>query len=262
MMAAALLAVACTGGSDDVNDVDEGVAGLLVRDGTLTVATSATRKPFAFTKDGEPAGFEIELMDEIADGLGVPVTYVDTPFGALFNALDDGAADAALATIEITPEREASVAFSRPYFVVHQVIVAPTGSEIAGIKDLADRSVAVQAASPSLRWAEEHAPGSAQLIAFPSLDGVLVAVSQGAAQAAIIGGPDATDALANSDDLTVAAELDAQEQYGVATAADADELTAAIDEQIDAIVSGGTYARLYRRWFAGPVPSELKPTDS
>jgi polar amino acid transport system substrate-binding protein len=71
-----------------------------------------------FVKDSpEPRGFSIELMDALAKRLGRPVVYERyETVGDILKAVEAGQADAAIAGISITAERERSVDFSTPMF--------------------------------------------------------------------------------------------------------------------------------------------------
>jgi ABC-type amino acid transport substrate-binding protein len=73
--------------------------------------------PFVFTDQDEPRGFSIDLWRAIAleAGLDYNFTLVDTVTDQL-EAVANGDADAAIAAITITEEREIVVDFSQPYY--------------------------------------------------------------------------------------------------------------------------------------------------
>jgi polar amino acid transport system substrate-binding protein len=74
-------------------------------------------EPFAFQKDGKAAGFSIELWDRLAKETNVEyeLVWVDSVAG-LIEALKKKEADAAIAAISITAERQAVVDFSQPFY--------------------------------------------------------------------------------------------------------------------------------------------------
>lgn len=78
---------------------------------------SVERPPFSYLKNGEPTGFSIDLMRELAERLGreVKFTYVDS-FSDMLAAVEAGEVDGAIANISITADREAVIDFSQPYF--------------------------------------------------------------------------------------------------------------------------------------------------
>ena len=82
----------------------------------FTVAT-IERKPFAFQNEEGWAGFSIDLWREIANELSIETRFIETEsFTELLSAVEDGAAQAAVANISITYEREERMDFSQPIF--------------------------------------------------------------------------------------------------------------------------------------------------
>lgn len=71
-----------------VEKVDGSKEYALVKDGTLTVGTSAEYAPFEYKDDnGDYQGFDLELIKAIADKLGLDVEYVNNDFDTLVPAL-------------------------------------------------------------------------------------------------------------------------------------------------------------------------------
>ena len=107
--------------SDDakVEKVDGSKEYALVKDGTLTVGTSAEYAPFEYKDDnGDYQGFDLELIKAIGDKLGLDVEYVNNDFDTLVPGVASGAKyDVAIAAITDTPEREKEVYFLR--FLLH-----------------------------------------------------------------------------------------------------------------------------------------------
>lgn len=87
--------------------------------GVLVVGTSAGYPPFEFTtkENGktEYVGFEMSLARQLAKDLGVKLEIKNMDFDSLLVALEAHKIDVAIAGINITPEREKSVDFSKAY---------------------------------------------------------------------------------------------------------------------------------------------------
>lgn len=82
----------------------------------LTVATRAI-PPFVFSDQGKLSGFSIDLWRGIASQLGVDSQFVEYPNVAdLLSAVKDGKANAGIAAISITAERQQQFDFSLPMF--------------------------------------------------------------------------------------------------------------------------------------------------
>jgi PAS domain S-box-containing protein len=77
----------------------------------------AVEAPYAFVDStGRVTGAIPELAREVARRLGVPVTFVQSDFGALLDQLEEGRYDVVAAGLFITPERARRVRFSVPSF--------------------------------------------------------------------------------------------------------------------------------------------------
>jgi polar amino acid transport system substrate-binding protein len=82
----------------------------------LVVVTTAVA-PFVLPKSDPPAGFSIDLWNEVARRMRVDFAWnVVLSESELLKAIERGEADVAIAAITMTPGREKVVDFSHPYF--------------------------------------------------------------------------------------------------------------------------------------------------
>ena len=82
----------------------------------LRVATAPVA-PFVLPNSDPPAGFSVDLWNELARRMGVEFTLIVLPSPSeLLPAVERGDADVAIAAITMTSEREKTVDFSHPYF--------------------------------------------------------------------------------------------------------------------------------------------------
>jgi ABC-type amino acid transport substrate-binding protein len=74
-------------------------------------------EPFVFTRGSERVGFSIDLWNAVAQSLHVDTAWVDVAsVDEQLQAVKSGVADAAIAAITITKERDRTVDFTQPYF--------------------------------------------------------------------------------------------------------------------------------------------------
>lgn len=86
------------------------------QDRVLRVATKPL-EPFVFEQVGGWAGFSIDLWAALAELLGLEYEWIDVETVTnQLEAVQNGTADLAIAGISMTPEREAVIDFSHPYF--------------------------------------------------------------------------------------------------------------------------------------------------
>ncbi len=83
----------------------------------LIVGTSADYPPFAFVRDGNIEGFDLDFIHAIAKELGYTVQIKDMPFSQLFPALRAKKIDVVIAALTATSDRMATMDFSMKYYL-------------------------------------------------------------------------------------------------------------------------------------------------
>jgi len=140
----AFLLVACGGAEEEVAESE----GAESEDGEITklvAGTDATYAPMEYIdEDGEIVGINIDIVDALAEELGIEVEYRNIGWEPLFPAVDNGEVDFAVSSITITEERQKEFDFTDPYYVANQLILVPEDSNVEGFQDLKDLRVAVQ----------------------------------------------------------------------------------------------------------------------
>ena len=89
------------------------------------VGTDATYAPFGFKdKDsGKLAGFDIDIINAIANEEGIEADIQNLNFDALLPALQSNTIDIAISDMTISEERVKSVDFSKPYYIAGNGLV-------------------------------------------------------------------------------------------------------------------------------------------
>jgi polar amino acid transport system substrate-binding protein len=118
--------------------------------GKLVVGTSADYPPYEFhllnDKEGDLVGIDIDIAKVIASELGVQLEVKDLIFSRIFQALDSGQIDMAIAGLSPTEERKKVASFSDVYYQAIQcVIIRKENAErIKTIEDLRGKKIGVQ----------------------------------------------------------------------------------------------------------------------
>jgi putative amino-acid transport system substrate-binding protein len=115
----------------------------------IRVGMSGGYFPFTFVRQDELQGFEVDLMNALAEKTGDTVEFSTMSFSGLIGALESGRIDTIANQITITPDRLAKFAFSQPYVYDGAQVVVKKGneSEITGVDSLRGRTVAVNLGS-------------------------------------------------------------------------------------------------------------------
>ena len=261
---AALLLAACGGGDDGGDATPAGDTGAggdaaaefdLVEDGTLTACSEVPYPPFEVEDGSKPSGyggFDIDLLQAIADNLGLELTIADVSFDALQSGttLVAGQCDVGASAITITEERKANLDFTDPYYDSLQSLLVPADSDIKGIDDLPGKNVAVQQGTTGQAYAEENAP-EANLSAFPGDGEMWPALQAGQVDAILQDLPVNVEHAKADENYVIVEEFDTGEQYGFALAkGEKPELLEAINTELKNLRDDGTYQEIYDSYFA------------
>ena len=109
--------------------------------GVLTIATEGTYRPFTYHEGGSGplVGYDVEVAQAVAKKLGVKAKFEETQFDAIFAGLEAHRFDVIANQVSITPDRQGTYEFSKPYTVSTGVIVVKSSNtsikSFAGLKD-------------------------------------------------------------------------------------------------------------------------------
>lgn len=260
-----VLVAACTSSDDGGSGSKTAAGGVqLVKAGQLTTCTHLPYPPFQSEIDGKVQGFDVSLIDLVADDLGVKQAIVDQPFenfktGGSLNA---GQCDLAAAGMTITEERKKNVDFSDPYFEATQAVLADRKSGISSFADLKGKKVGAQAQTTGEDYAKSQ---GLDPVSFESSDAVLNGLRTGQVEAVVIDYPVVQGWLkdkANADAFEVAEQINTGEQYGFTVKKGNDKLRQAINKAIKDAKADGTYKKLYERWIGPYDESAASPAAS
>jgi polar amino acid transport system substrate-binding protein len=245
----------CGGSSEPAAQGGDGEV-QLVNDGQLTTCTHLPYEPFQFQLGDEIVGFDVDMVDLVAQKLGVEQTIIDTPFDTIQSGadLDTGKCDIAAAAMTITETREQNLDFSDPYFEATQALLVPADSGITDASGLAGKKLGVQNGTTGQTYAQENVQG-AELVVFEDLGLLLTAVQTGTVDAAINDNGPLLDFAKKNPGLEVTTEFDTGEQYGFGVRTGNTALLEVVNETIAQAKSDGTYDRIYEKWF-GQGPSQ------
>ncbi|MEU0334503.1 transporter substrate-binding domain-containing protein [Streptomyces sp. NPDC006193] len=264
---AALVLAAAGCSSSDSGSGKTTVKGVhLAKAGQLTTCTHLPYPPFQSDVDGKVQGFDVSLIDLVAEDLGVKQKILDTPFenfktGAFLNS---GECDLAAAGMTITAERKKNVDFSDPYFEATQAVLVDRKSGLSSLADVKakGRKLGAQAQTTG----EDYVKGKGyDPISFESSDAVLNGLRTGQVQAVVIDYPVVQGWLkdkANADRFKVVDNLKTGEQYGFTVKKGNKALLAAVNKAIKDAKADGTYKKIYEKWIGPYNASVASPAAS
>lgn len=251
VIALALAVTACGEDEAATGDLD------LIAPGSLTVCTDAPYEPFEFQDENDEwTGFDMDLLHEITDNLGLELAVTVQPFDGIWLAPAAGTCDLVASAMTITEERAENALFSDPYFDADQSLLIRAGDEgtIASLDDLAGMTIAVQTGTTGADYAEENAPEDSTIQEFDEPAAMFLALQSSEVDAILQDFPvNAERALVEPDSFALTETFPTGEQYGFATSLDNTELIDAVNEQLATVTEDGTYDEVFATYFGEPV---------
>ncbi len=222
-------------------------------DGVIKMGVSADFPPFESYADDAVTfvGFDIDLMQEICNRLGMELQIQDMNFDAIVTAVQTGKLDVGVSGITITDERKESVAFSDPYFVASQSILVPKDSPITSYEDLinGDYTAGVQLGTTGDIMASEKISG--RVSQYEKYGDALAALLAGKNDCMVLD-TGVADAFAAANDLVVVGtfgEATDSENYGIAIAKENTELLEKVNGALAEMKEDGFIDELTAKYF-------------
>lgn len=258
LVVAAAALTACSGSTTpaESGSSEEGAGLGLVKDGVLTVATEGTYRPFSFHADGgtgDLTGFDVEIIQAVADELDLEVEFQETQWDAIFAGLDAGRFDVIANQVSINDEREEKYLFSTPYTVSPGVIVvAEDDDSISSFDDLNGKTTAQSLTS---NWYELATDSGATVEGVEGWAQAVELLRQGRVDATV------NDKLTFLDyektnspsGLKIAAETDDAGKQAFVFTKDKTALVEAIDGALEDLRADGTLAEISEKYFGEDV---------
>ena len=219
---------------------------------TLRVVTAATFPPREFVKDGKRTGFDIELVEALAEKMGKQVQWIDIDFKGLIPAVLANRADMAVSAIYITDERKKVVDFADSYYAGGLVVLTKKDGPVKTLKDLDGRNVSVQVGTKSVSYLKDNYP-QVKRVEVEKNQEMFNLVQVGRADAAVTGKPAAKLFAQSNPGLVVLDEQITTEDYGFAVSKQQPELTRALNEALKQVKQDGTYEKIVAKWLEAPA---------
>ena len=221
-------------------------------DDALVVATDATFPPFEFIDEETKAivGFDIDLMDAIAERAGLNITYQNVGWDPLLAGMADCQYDMAISAMTITEERAKAFSFSDPYINAGQIVIVAVGNEtINGPEDLVGATIGAQIGTTGAMEAE--AIQDSELKIYDTYEFAFLDLANGQIDAVIADYPTAVAFVnQNAGQLKVVGDVFTDENYGIAFCLGNDELITQVNTALAELQAEGLIEQLVSEWYA------------
>ncbi|HYH40288.1 MAG TPA: transporter substrate-binding domain-containing protein [Azospirillum sp.] len=224
---------------------------------TVRVAVMEATPPFSHRGPGGAlTGFNVDIMRALCRAMAATCRFDEMPFQDVLEAVAAGRYEVGLGNFLRTPEREARVAFSAPYWRSSSSVVGPAAETDRTVPQaMAGRRLAVIRDSRQHAYAARIAATLAALVEAPHLNDVWQALHDGRADLALVPTLAAFDFLVSDEGKpfsTIGTPLVDDGLGGtvhIVLPRGRSDLKTAVDDAIAVIRADGSYQEVNRRYF-------------
>ena len=216
----------------------------------IQVALDATWPPFESVDEQtkEIVGFDVDLMNAIAEKEGLEVEFVNVSWDPLLAGMAQCQYDASISAMTITEERKQSFNFSEPYFSAGQIVsVEIDTTDITGKDTLSGKTVGAQLGTTGA-FEVENIDG-ATLKTYDDIGLAFQDLMNGQIDAVVADNPMVLDYVGqNSDKIKVVGDVFTDESYGIAVCKTDTKLLDKINSGLEKVKADGLIDQLTEKW--------------
>lgn len=218
--------------------------------------SSFNTPPFSFKEGMKKTGFEVDLAEALAEELGKEVKWIEKNFSipAYASELDMGGADAAIASIAVTEEREKQLDFTKPYFVTSLAVAVKDDVDWEhndfenGLKDW---RVGVMRDTTGEEWARKNITG--EIKTYSSTERLMQELNDARSNARFCVISDEPLLVGAADNtgykFKIVEKAFARQRYAIAVKKGNTELRDALSKALDKIHENGEYDKIFHKWY-------------
>ncbi|OZU89565.1 hypothetical protein CIL03_06735 [Virgibacillus indicus] len=247
---AGIIALALAGcGSEEVDSESSGET-----KEEITVAVVQDYPPFEYKVDEELTGFDVELVEAVAEKADLSVNWKIMKFDGIIPALQANQVDAAVSAIGIREDRLEVVNFSDPYFESGLSLIALKDSEIEGEADLEGKTIVAKQGTSSLKLANELAEKyNGEVTKLQDDATMYMELENGNADVVINDYPSVAYKI-NQDgedsQLRIVGDMYPSEDYGIAISKGSEGLVEKLNTGLGELKDSGEFDEIYSKYFS------------
>lgn len=223
----------------------------------IYVGTNAEFKPYEYLEGEKIVGFDIELMEAMAQKLNYDVKWVNMNFSGLLPALQSNKIDVVIAGMAATPERAKAVDFSKPYlaFGTGHAVIVNKESDIATKKELSNKEVGVQLGSKQELLAKKE---GAKVVLFDSFSGAILALQQNKIDAVVMDENSGKEYMKKTKGLKIVDKImDNSPGESLAFKKGNKKLLKEFEIAFEKVLKNGEYLELVKKYFPNKVEKNI-----
>lgn len=216
-------------------------------------ATEASYPPFEFIgADNKIQGFDVDLANALCKEIQADCSFTNQAFDSLIPSLKFKRFDAVMAGMDITPEREKQVLFTKPYYDNSALFIAQKG-KVTDVAALKGKRVGVQNGTTHQKYLTDKHP-EITTVPYDSYQNAILDLKSGRVDAVFGDTAVVNDWLKQNAELAAVGDKVTDKDYfgtglGIAVRQQNTELQGKFNAALDKIKQDGTYETIYKKWF-------------
>ncbi|ANM12597.1 MULTISPECIES: transporter substrate-binding domain-containing protein [Rhizobium] len=228
--------------------------------GEINIGIFSDFPPFSSASaDMSIKGYDVDVAQKIADGLGVKLNLVSVTGQNRIAYLNDDRVDL-LMSVGYSKERAEVIDFAAPYAPYYIAVIGPAALKVSGKEDLVDKTVAVNRGTLEDTSLTAAAPASAAIQRFENYNSVIQAFISGQTQLMVVGNDVGAQVLARQDELKPEQKFQLLSSPShIALRKGEEGLKKAVNDSVAAMISDGSLDASSKSWLKAPLnPENLK----
>ncbi len=220
---------------------------------TIRFATEASYPPFeTLDASNKIVGFDVDLANALCKEIDATCTFSNQSFDSLIPSLKFRRIDAAMAGMDITPEREKQVLFTKPYYDNSALFISIDG-KYTSIDQLKGKKVGVQNGTTHQKFITDKHP-EINIVSYDSYQNARLDLQNGRIDAVFGDTAVVTEWLKANAKLVPVGEKVTDKDYfgtglGIAVRQGNTELQQKFNDALEKVKQNGTYEAIYNKWF-------------
>lgn len=222
-----------------------------IKEGILTVGSDTSLPPFESIEDDKFVGFDIDIIKEIAERLGLELEIISTPWDGIFPALKAHKFDIVISAVTITEELNKEMDFSDPYFDSDLAIIVKEDNEIKTRDDLENRILGVKIGTTGELEAKkvDNEMNITEIKKYVDITMAFEDLKAGKIDAIINDFSKSFYIVKENPGLIIVEKIKTEKEFGIVFDPDTPELMEAVNKALREIKEDGKYDHIYNKWF-------------
>ncbi|OCG18019.1 arginine ABC transporter substrate-binding protein [Gilliamella sp. App6-5] len=220
----------------------------------LIIGTEATYAPFEFTNEkNEIIGFDIDVINKVCDEIKASCKVVNQSFDGLIPSLRTRRIDAAIAGIDITPERQKQVDFTNIYYDDSSIQFITLKDTLTDLQQLKGKTVGIQKGTTYPKYLNEKFPDIKQ-VSYDSYQFAFLDLKAKRIDAIVSSSIVAGEWLGKDTDIVPLSDKITDHEFfgkglGIAVRKGNDQLLNQFNQALDKLKANGELDAIYKKWF-------------